>query len=188
MAKVNRTKYAILGLLSFQPLSGYDIRKNIEKSIGYFWSENYSQIYPNLKALAQEGLATVSVTETEGKPDRKVYSITPDGLAELRQWLMLPPEPEVRRFELLLKLFFGHQIDSKILEDFVIEYKNQHQTMLDELEEIENLLLSIEHPSIEQTYQLMTVRYGISVAKALTDWCAQCLETFEEMHVNINEE
>ena len=184
MAKINRTKYATLGLLSFQPLSGYDIRKNIEKSINYFWSENYSQIYPTLKTLAKDGLATVSVTESEGKPDRKVYSITPEGLAELRRWLQVPPEPEVRRFELLLKLFFGHQIDSEIIEDYVADYQEQHRTMLNELEEIERLLLTIEDRSLDQTYQLMTVRYGITVAKALIDWCNQSLETFEDMHNN----
>lgn len=188
MAKINRTKYAALGLLSFRPLSGYDIRKDIEHSIGYFWSENYSQIYPNLKALAEDGLATVSVEETEGKPDRKVYSITQDGLDELRYWLRTPPEPEVRRIELLLKLFFGHHTESEVLTGYITDYKKQHQTMLHELEEIEQSYLATENLSIEQTYQLMTIRYGIAATQALIAWCMQCLETIKTLSANGDEE
>lgn len=181
MAKKNRTKYAILGLLSYHPMSGYDIQKVTDKSLNFFWSENYSQIYPNLKALEKEGLATVTVEENDGKPNRKVYTITPAGLEVLRTWLQVGPEPEVRRIELLLKLFFGRQLSPEILQGFVMEYQEDHKNILEELQEIEASLLSISDRNIDQEYQLMSVRYGIAVESALELWCNQSLETFKEL-------
>ena len=49
MAKENRSKYAVLGMLATGPKSGYDIKQTIETSIGHFWNESYGQIYPILK-------------------------------------------------------------------------------------------------------------------------------------------
>jgi len=57
--KYNRTAYTILGMLSIEPnlsASGYEIRKAIESTVGYFWGESFGQIYPTLKRLAAEGL------------------------------------------------------------------------------------------------------------------------------------
>ena len=51
------TRYAILGLLSLAPMSGYEIRKVAASSIGHFWSESYGQIYPTLRKLVAAGLA-----------------------------------------------------------------------------------------------------------------------------------
>ena len=39
-----KSKYAILGMLSIEPMSGYDIKKEVEKSISNFWTESYGQI------------------------------------------------------------------------------------------------------------------------------------------------
>ena len=58
MPRENKTKYAVLGLLAYAPLSGYDIRRIYAQSLGNFWSESYGHIYPILKRLKAEGLAT----------------------------------------------------------------------------------------------------------------------------------
>ncbi|HCW53514.1 MAG TPA: PadR family transcriptional regulator, partial [Clostridium sp.] len=76
MAKANKTRYALLGVLSYQPSSGYDIKKICDNSIGYFWNENYGHICPVLKQLESENLITKFVKETEGHPQKNIYSIT----------------------------------------------------------------------------------------------------------------
>ena len=58
--KKSKTRFAVLGILSYGPMSGYDIKKFYEKNVAGFWSESYGQIYPILKRLAEEGLATRS--------------------------------------------------------------------------------------------------------------------------------
>ena len=111
--KKSKTRFAVLGILSCGPMSGYDIKKFYEQNVAGFWSESYGQIYPILKRLAQEGLATRSVHQQEGKPDRHIYAITEKGRGQLRQWLEAPTGPHIGRHETLLKLMFGQQISVK---------------------------------------------------------------------------
>jgi PadR family transcriptional regulator, regulatory protein AphA len=56
MVERQGSKYAILGMLSLRPMSGYDTRKTVQESIRFFWSESYGQIYPALKRLEAQKL------------------------------------------------------------------------------------------------------------------------------------
>ena len=105
--RANTSRHAILGVLSLCPMSGYDVKKLIERSIAHFWNESYGQIYPILNRLAAEGFAERRRETQRGKPDRHVYSLTDKGRAELRRWLAIPARHEPVRSELLLKLFLG---------------------------------------------------------------------------------
>src|SRR2546426_3134734 len=105
--RASSTPYAILGMLSFAPMSGYDIRKEAASSIGYFWNESYGQIYPALRELAARGLAKRRVDRRGGHRDRQVYEITDRGREMLRRWRAQPPRAAPVRSELLLKLFYG---------------------------------------------------------------------------------
>src|SRR4030095_11018715 len=85
--KSPRSKYAMLGMLSIRPMSGYDIKKAVEGSINYFWTESYGQIYPMLKSLVAERLVTKTVKKQGGKPDWHVYKLTTHGRKQLHTWL-----------------------------------------------------------------------------------------------------
>ena len=100
-------------MLSIAPMSGYDIKKEVETSISNFWTESYGQIYPVLKKLIAEKFVTKSVEREPGKPDRHVYALTAKGRKELRRWLLEGSAPKVQRNEFLLKLFFGEEIPPK---------------------------------------------------------------------------
>ena len=92
--------------------SGYDIRKAIETSVGYFWGESYGQIYPALKQLAGQGL--IEAGGEPGKQRRQAYRITAAGRAVLRDWLAAPFQNDPPRNEFLLKLFFGAEADPSV--------------------------------------------------------------------------
>ena len=142
MAKVNKTKYALLGVFSLMAGSGYDIKKFCDSSISYFWNENYGHIYPVLKTMEQEGLITKQVEQTEGRPSKNVYSITEKGREELEKWLILPVEHEPLRSELLLKIFWSKNIPIKnIIKKFKQE-KEESEKILLQYSEIENSLKS----------------------------------------------
>src|SRR3989442_15455545 len=87
------SKYAVLGLLTIEPMSGYDIRKFVRETLNYFWNESYGRIYPILGELLKERLATKRVCKQNGKPDRHVYCITGLGRSALKQWLRTPAQP-----------------------------------------------------------------------------------------------
>jgi DNA-binding PadR family transcriptional regulator len=99
------TDFAILGMLTLKPMSGYEIRQLVGRSISHFWSESYGQLYPSLKRLEAAKLVTKR-TESGQKRDKHVYTITAAGRERLEEWLATAPKPQPPRSELLLKLYF----------------------------------------------------------------------------------
>lgn len=102
-------RHAILGIVDFQPLHGYEIKRVLEEGISTFWPVNLAAIYPSLRRLEAEGLVAHRTEKSvEGRPDRKVYEITEAGREELARWRRLPPEGLTQsRVPLYLKLLFA---------------------------------------------------------------------------------
>jgi len=89
---------AILGLLSWKPLSGYDLKRIISDSEVFYWSGNNNQIYKNLIELEKGGLVSHQVYYQDSLPAKKVYSVTGAGLSELRRSLRADPQmPELHK-------------------------------------------------------------------------------------------
>jgi PadR family transcriptional regulator AphA len=169
--RASRTRYILLGVLTLGPKSGYDIKKFIEQSVGYFWSESFGQIYPTLRQLDAEGLVKHRVEGKAGRPDRYVYTLTARGRAELRDWLTQPAEPEVPRHELLLKLFFGTQVSAQANLAHVIRYRREIERYVAMLKEGDRKLRKKYGDSEQGTYWLLTVAQGVLVNEALLQWC-----------------
>jgi len=176
MAKENKSKYALLGILSVCPGSGYDIKKFMEQSTSNFWSESYGQIYPILKQLVEEGLATSHTEKQEGRPERYVYTLTDKGLEELRRWLTEPIEHTVERNELLLKLLFGRQISITNNIEHVKQFYTLQEQLLQKYRDIEVYLKANCADDAEQIYSLITLRYGILISQALLTWCEETID------------
>jgi DNA-binding PadR family transcriptional regulator len=179
--KSPRSKYAILGMLSIRPRSGYDIKKAVEGSISYFWTESYGQIYPLLKKLVAERLATKSIRKQAGKPDRHVYALTTKGRKALQTWLADDVMPTVQRNELLLKLLFGQESSIAVNIKHVEEYRRRQTKRHEECKTIQLDLRSQERGTLAEPYWLMTVNYGVRIAKARMDWCDDTLAALNKM-------
>jgi DNA-binding PadR family transcriptional regulator len=192
MAKENKSWYAILGMLALEPASGYQIKKLMEQSTSNFWSESYGQIYPILKQLTREGLATSHTEKQEGKPERNIYTLTPSGKTELLSWLSEPVDEMPERNELLLKLFFGQLIPVKENIAQLEHFQELQLSLLQKYRSIEHFL----HACIQDqasyatrySYSLITVRYGIHSCQALLAWCAETLEMLHKMNDDCEKE
>ena len=104
-------KYAILGFLNYRAQTGYDLERRMATSTQHFWHAKLSQIYTTLKKLEADGWVASMVEERDGRPDRRIYEITPEGDAVLREWLSTTlTEVEPNKDTLLLKLFFAAQV------------------------------------------------------------------------------
>ncbi|MBW3670725.1 MAG: PadR family transcriptional regulator [Acidobacteria bacterium] len=175
--KTNRSRYAILGLLSHKPSTGYDIRKTIEQELSHFWNESYGQIYPILNALAAEKLATCRRRRQSGKPDRQVYSITARGRRALREWLRQPAALQTERNETLLKLLFSESLSPSERRGLIESYRQKQQELLAQLNEIEKTLddqyRDRDHSGFDT--RLLTVSHGRAEARARIRWCDQVL-------------
>lgn len=100
-------KYAILGILAEKDLHGYELKSSFDEKVGEFWSLNYGQIYSTLDRLEKEDLVTHDRQAQEKRPDRKIFSITPQGREELAKWLSTPvSKVRALRDELFIKLVF----------------------------------------------------------------------------------
>jgi PadR family transcriptional regulator AphA len=180
--KGGATPNALLGLLSLEPMSGYDIRQLISRSIGHFWSESYGQIYPGLKRLADEGLAEKKTQRGNGTPDRHVYSLTEEGRRRLRQWLKLPvTEVEVPRNEMLLKLFFGAHVPLAVSREHVEAYLELHEKESQLYTAMAKSLRKEEANDPQLPFWLMTLNLGRHSSTAMMKWCRETLAELDRM-------
>ncbi|GCE31366.1 hypothetical protein KDA_68500 [Dictyobacter alpinus] len=176
MAKENKSKYAVMGVLSLYPGSGYDIKKFMEYSTSNFWSESYGQIYPILKQLEEEGLAVRHAEKQEGKPEKYIYTLTETGKTVLQAWLSESVASTGERNELLLKIFFGDHVPLEKNKEHIRAFQELQSRLLKKYAEIEHALVMKAQDDVSVSYQLMTVRYGLHRCRALMTWCDETLE------------
>ena len=106
------SKTLCLGALILGDASGYEIKKLFEQGpFSYFHHTSYGSIYPALGKLTHEGLVTCDEHEQDGRPDKKVYSLTDAGRAAFKKALAKIPAPDKIRSESMYMLFFANQLD-----------------------------------------------------------------------------
>lgn len=181
MKKPNKTKFAILGLLSIKPLSGYEIRGHIKNSLTHFWAESNGQIYPALNLLMKENLIILLDKSNSEKKASNTYAITKLGLKELKNWLKKEDdEKSVHRDENLLKLFFGKNLTKK---NSIQRLKNREQKLLKKLDEYFSILKEIQKKSSSPHYIYwdITLKNGISSVQAEINWCKESVKTLKNL-------
>ena len=188
MSQPNRTKTALLGFLSWGPLSGYDLRQLIEGSIANFWSEGFGRIYPMLGQLAEEGLATRTETRSEGGRPRHVYQITAEGRDALRAWLAEPTVPRPIRNEHLLKLFFAARTDLSVSREHVEALRSELKDKREHHGEIRARLEGVADPPLDQRFWLMTLRHGELQVESDLQWCGEVLAELDAMSGDLSED
>jgi DNA-binding PadR family transcriptional regulator len=176
-----RSRFAVLGMLSMGLETGYAMKKHVEANLGHFWNESYGQIYPILRQLVTEGLATCQVEQPAGSRRRKRYALTPAGGDELRAWLVQPPESQPPRLELLLKLSFGERVPLEACEQLIRDHSETCDRDIAHLAGIESALREAPGRHPDQPYWLMTLRYGRAVRQAERAWCDETLEHLREI-------
>jgi DNA-binding PadR family transcriptional regulator len=87
------TSDALLGLLEERPRHGYELKHLHDRLIGGGKQLRFGQVYASLARLLRDGFVVVDAVEREEGPDRKLYAITPSGVARLEEWLMDPIDP-----------------------------------------------------------------------------------------------
>lgn len=174
MAKENKTRYAILGILSMDPASGYEIKKKMEKSTDHFWREGDSSIYPILKQLLDEGMVTCELGNTESKKPKKIYSLTNDGHQELIDWLATEAISYPYRNEFLLKVFFGWNVGAKVTINHIESFRRRVKSALDKYKETAKLFAE-KKISGQRIYRYLTIKAGIVYSEANLQWCDEAI-------------
>jgi DNA-binding PadR family transcriptional regulator len=175
MEQLSPTAYVILGMVSKEPRSGYEIKAMVDGSTRFFWAASYGQIYPELKRLSDAGLVAGAANPTGGRK-RTVYRITADGEEELKAWLRQPPDTYEMREEGLLKLFFANLLPPGEAAEILRAMREHRLSVCEQLRAMEPVALEKEDP-----FPLLVLRGGIEFNEWFADWCermeAQILES-----------
>jgi DNA-binding PadR family transcriptional regulator len=79
-------RHALLGVLKDRPMTGYDLVRHFQGTVGYLWSAPQSQIYPELRRMEAAGLVQATVAPRGQRAQKRIYAVTDAGMLELRRW------------------------------------------------------------------------------------------------------
>lgn len=145
MARSNTLQYMILGLLTRQPMTGYDIKQTFDLEKAEFWSAPFSQIYPELNRLLKGNL--IHLIETDTTSRKKTYRISTQGLTHFNEWLNEPLSTSTNQLnndDFVLRLhFLGKENSDTLLSLFQL----RRQTIKLEITQLElELTEVVNHP------------------------------------------
>jgi PadR family transcriptional regulator AphA len=162
------TEAALLGLLALRgEASGYDLKKAVEGSVGYFWKPAKTQIYAVLPRLVAAGLAMRQAVAQSDRPDKSVYTPTPAVREALLVWLDGPAPGVADTF--LLRVYLGGLASPEALARHVRARREEAETLKAELQAIDAAAAGKQggyHASL-------TRRYGLASADAVIRWATQ---------------
>lgn len=118
-------KFAILDMLSWKSFTGYELKKFFEESSSMYWSGNNNQIYKTLIQLQDEELVTSEVVHQESLHSKKIYTITEEGLIELKEWVMSTPEVPEYKKPFLIQLAGSDLLSNQELNELLSKYENE---------------------------------------------------------------
>lgn len=179
-------KYVLLGFLTYQPMTGYEMKQSMDHSTSNFWHAELSQIYTTLKKLEEKGLISSVSVEQESRPDRRVYSITEAGANDLAHWLRTPDvEIYPSKEPFLLKLFFSAKVEKEFLLTQLRIQRDLHLALVDEYKTETTDIIT---KTVEQAPQLKmdallweaTRRAGEIIDEAIVRWLEETIEMVDQ--------
>jgi PadR family transcriptional regulator AphA len=162
--ELSSTAYVILGTLAWGPSSGYDVKAVVDRSVRFFWTASYGQIYPELGRLSEAGLVKGAPEPKSGRR-RIVYRITAAGRRALADWLAQEPQVFETRDEGLLKLFFADAAPATAAASLDAK-RRYHEEKLKQLR-------AIEATGRAEGSPLLVLRFGIESSEWMVDWCTR---------------
>ena len=148
-------------------MSGYDLKKYIDKNLSLFYKVSYGALYPTLSKLSDKALVTNRPT---GARNKKIYSITQKGVNEFESWLSSPINIEENMNSNLAKIFYYDKLPMQkaisLLGDFETDISNKLDVLIEKKNELRKYLTK------ETYYRFSTLHYGIRTLEEMKNWCA----------------
>jgi DNA-binding PadR family transcriptional regulator len=175
--------YALLSLLSREPMTGYRLAARMRDPIGHFWEARHSQIYPELARLEAMQLVTSTSEQGPGPRAKKTYRITDAGLEGLRAWVGRPTRRWGGRDELILKVFASWVASPsetlKLLREATDYHAAQLAGYLGERAAPGAIRAAGMAPNTPQFASYVTLRRGIGYERGRLAWCRWLIRKLE---------
>jgi PadR family transcriptional regulator AphA len=128
--RLSVTAYAVLGLLGVRPWSAYELTRQIERGLRWYWPRSGNKLYEIPKRLAAAGLADAE-RHAAGRRERTVYRTTAAGRRLIRQWLSEPSQPPTLEVESLVRVLFAEQGSQEQLIHTLEEFREHALALQD---------------------------------------------------------
>jgi DNA-binding PadR family transcriptional regulator len=168
---------AILVCLTERPMTGYELAKTFDASIGFFWKADHQQIYRELARLRDRGHIQGREVVQSGKPNKLVYTLTPEGRAALRHWAARPSSPASIKDDLLVRLYALDCVDIDPLRADLMARLEHHRDRYSHFERILHKRFPHGTASQADTGKLLCLRMGLRYERAVAEWCEEALDT-----------
>ena len=173
---------AILACLTERPMTGYELAKTFDSSIGFFWKADHQQIYRELSKLRDRGYIQGREVVQSGKPNKLIYTLTPEGRTALRHWAARPSAPPSIKDDLLVRL---HALDSIDIEPMRTDLMDRLEHHRDRHANYERILKK-RFPEgtasgVLDLGNLLLLQLGARHEQMVADFCEQALEALSAM-------
>lgn len=159
-----------------KPCSGYDLAKEFNSSVGFYWKTTHQQIYRELARLENEKLVTSELIKQKDRPDKKIYCVTESGRTYLIKWIVQPSEPTPIKEDILVKMFVGFLVPKEVLLEEVEQLKSLHEEKLRIYREYEKkYFYDVRSLPEKGKYRYLNLRSGISYETARVTWCEEAI-------------
>lgn len=170
------TSHALLGLLSIRPWSTYELAKQVERSLGWFWPRTERKIYDEAKRLVAGGYAR-SRKERSGDRVRTVYRITPAGRRALRDWLDGASAPPKLEAEAMVRVFFADAGDLEALRATLTRTAEEAEERLTVLRAMITASDTPDYPFAERAHvNALGMRFQLDHHRLVADWARWALD------------
>ena len=174
-------KHAILVILESETGTGYDIAKKFRGSSGNFWNASHQQVYQELSKLGKLGLVKWRSVLQQGKPDKKVYTITEQGRQEIQDWMSTPLPAQKVRDHLLVRMTAAHLIDSTYLSEQIKEHMERCDKKLKALKQYEAAYYQQEeNKTLERELLYLSIIRGIELQETWLIWAEKVLSVLHK--------
>jgi DNA-binding PadR family transcriptional regulator len=166
---------AILACLTEHPMTGYELAKTFDSSIGFFWKTDHQQIYRELSRLRDRGYIQGREVVQTGKPNKLVYTLTPEGRAAFRHWAARPSLPASIKDDLLIRLYALEAVDIEPLRADLMARLEHHRDRYERYERIVKKRFPDGTASPADMGKLLNLRIGLRHEKMVAEWCEEAI-------------
>ena len=177
---------AILACLTERPMTGYELAKTFDASIGFFWKADHQQIYRELSRLRDRGHIQGREVVQSGKPNKLVYTLTAEGRVALRHWAARPSSPPSIKDDLLVRLYALDSVDIEPLRADLMARLEYHRDRFARYDRIVKKRFPHGTASPADTGKLLGLRIGLRHERTVADWCEEAIDALSAVASRTN--
>ncbi|MER5731776.1 PadR family transcriptional regulator [Streptomyces sp. NPDC002138] len=180
-------RHAVLAALLDEELSGYQLAKAFDMGVANFWHALPQQLYVELAKLEQEGLIAGREVVQDTRPNKRLFRVTPTGLAELDRFTAAVTKPSFMRDDLVVKVQAADHVDTGAL---ITQLTERAIFASAKIELFDAMLWKMRGQRTEEEYlrhgdrigPYLTCLRGLEFERANREWYERTITVLRERH------